>query len=140
MKNYELTYLISPELSEEEGKQFQDKIYSFIQDEGGILGEGKLLLKRRLAYPVKKQIQAYLVSTTFQLNPEKLANLEKRLKSENQILRHIIIVKRKYKLSSPRRKPIIPTEGKSPEKPRKEEKKIELKEIEKKLDEILKEE
>ncbi|MDD5145069.1 MAG: 30S ribosomal protein S6 [Candidatus Pacebacteria bacterium] len=140
MRNYELAYLISPDLNEEDAKQFQNRITSQIQEEGGILGEGNLFLKRRLAYPVKKQLQAYLVSTTFQLNPEKLASFEKKLKAESQILRYIFVIKRKYKIGPPRRRPITPTVEKSPEKPRKEEKKVELGDIEKKLDEILKEE
>ena len=140
MKRYELTFLILPDLSEEEAKAFQQKINSQIQEEGGVLDEGNILLKRRLAYPIKKNTQAYMAVTTFQLNPDKLANFETRLKTENQILRYLILVVRKTRRMAPRR--VRPFTLKSrvtvTEKVlTPEEKKVELKEIDKKLDEIL---
>jgi len=134
MKAYELTCLISSELSEEEAKNFQEKIVSLIQEEGGVLVEGKLPFKKKLAYPVKKQSQAYLAVINFQLLPEKLADLEKKIKAENQVLRYLVLVKppvRETKITRVFKRPEI-------EKPKKE-KKVELKEIEKKLEEILNE-
>jgi len=135
MRNYELTYLLSSDLSEDEARQFQNKISSSIQEEGGILGEGNVFLKRRLAYPVKKTVQAYLISQNFKLNQEKLVNWEKKIKTENQILRFILTIKRERRFVPPRRR-LSPVSEKTPLKVR-TEKKVELKEIEKKLDEIL---
>lgn len=157
MKSYELTYLISLDLSEEEMRVFQEKINSSVRAEGGIClppakkssvslnisGEVNKPAKKRLTYPIQKSSQAYLATLNFQLNPENLASLEKKLKAENQILRYII-------LSKPSTKEIL-VRGKPPEKiirtppsartlisPRlKPKQKVELKEIEKKLEEIL---
>lgn len=131
MKYYELTYLISSELSEEEAKQLQAKITSLI---GGILVKERLPFKKKLAYPIKKQSQAYFSVIDFQVMAEKLIDLEKKLKSEDKILRYLILVKppvKKEKITGVFKKPKI----EQPEK----EKKVELKEIEKKLEEILKE-
>ena len=83
-----------------------------------------------MAYPIKGQTQAYLTVSDFQLNPEKLADFEKKLKETAQILRYLILVKKSPKpmrASSRVRKPKEVTE----------EKKVKLKEIEKKLEEIL---
>ena len=131
MKDYELTYLISAELSNEEVTSFQEKIVSFIQNEGGILIEKIAPLKKALSYPIKKQIQAYLAVLNFQLNPEKLADFEKKIKAEDQILRYLILIKPKIEVVKAVPKKFVPK--KAPEK------KVELKEIEKKLEEILKE-
>jgi ribosomal protein S6 len=68
----------------------------------------------------------------FQLLPEKLANLEKTLKADSQILRYLMLIKRPVKEVRKDRMFIEP----KVEKPKKE-KKVELKEIEKKLEEIL---
>ncbi len=144
MKYYELNYLISSELSGEEAEEFQSKIASKILEEEGILGEENTVLRKKLAYPIKKsvlktpQTQAYLAVLSFKLNPEKLANLEKKLKSENQILRYLILVKKVSRIIP---KKIRAAEFIAPKKPMetREEKKVELKEIEKKLEEILKE-
>lgn len=140
MKRYELTFLITPDLPEEEAKGFQQKINSQIQEEGGVLDEGNLLLRRRLAYPISKKTEAYLASTVFQLNPDKIASLETKLKTEKQILRYILLFLKKTRKMPPRRvrpsaiKPRVTVTEKvlTPE-----EKKVELQEIGKKLDEIL---
>ncbi|OGZ19400.1 MAG: hypothetical protein A2Z68_01890, partial [Candidatus Nealsonbacteria bacterium RBG_13_38_11] len=72
MKNYEITYLISSEIAEEQVQQVQSQIVSLIQDEGGIMLEEKMPFRKKLAYPVKKQSQVYLSYLVFQLEPEKL--------------------------------------------------------------------
>ena len=132
MKNYELTSLISSEISETEAQQVQSQIVALIQTEGGILLEEKMPFRKKLAYPVKKQSQAYLSILVFQLEPEKLMGLEKKLKEVSQILRYLFLIKQPVKEAKiapfARRPKIIKTE---------KEKKVDLQDIEKKLDEIL---
>jgi len=94
MKLYELTYLISPDLSEEEIKEFQKKIVSLIKEKGGILNEVGLIIKQTLAYPIKKFSQAYLTTLNFQLEAEKISDLEKKFRTENFILRYLIFSKK----------------------------------------------
>ena len=134
MKLYELTYLISPELSESELKSLNEKINSLIQKEKGVLNEAKMPMKKKLAYPIKKQREAFLTDLSFYFQAEKLGSLEKELKSEKKILRYLILARPKSKIAKVRKRPakVIP---KIPAK----EKKVELKEIEKKLEEILRE-
>jgi len=147
MKLYELTFLLTPDLSEEERALSQKKIQSFIQEEDGILTDSKNPLKRKLGYPIKKKGEAFLVTLNFNLAPEKLGSLEKKLRSENQILRYLILTKKRPKIfpaegkKLPFSSKILPSEtykDKIIVKPPKE-KKVELKEIEKKLEEILRE-
>ncbi|MGB9743387.1 MAG: 30S ribosomal protein S6 [Minisyncoccales bacterium] len=134
MKNYELTYLISNELTEEEAQNLQNKIVSYIQEEGGILINQRTPIKKTLAYPVKKKSQAYLAVISYQLLPEKLSNLEKKIKTEFHLLRYLIVVLPTILPSTkPKPKLIKPVIKPSPTK----QAKVELKEIEKKLDEIL---
>ena len=129
MKFYELTYLISPELSETEIKDLQQKLDSFIQNKEGILDSFSPPEKTNLSYPIKKEVQAYLASLSFYLKPEEVSNLKKEVKSESQILRFLISIKKKPKVTKVSKKPL----AKKPEK----EKKAELKDIEQKLEEIL---
>lgn len=148
MRYYELTYLLSPDLSEEEVRRWQEKIRTTIQEEGGIISETKNPLKRKLAYPIKdnlrsKKREGYLATLSFNLDsdrqksrPEKLENLEKKLRAENQILRYLISSKRRAKIIAMAKKPFPkPKIPKKVEKPK--VKKVELGEIEKKLEEIL---
>ncbi len=129
MKTYELAYLISQGTSETELKDFVQEINSSIQAEGGVvLKPGSPELKN-LAYPIKKQNSAFLISSEMNFFPDKLEDLKKRLRKENRILRFIIISKELPRKGPAKRIRI----RKKPET----DKKVELKEIEKKLEEIL---
>ena len=132
MKNYELTCLISPNLSEIEVESFQEKIIALLQKEQGILLDetSKKPVKKRLGYPIKKNAQAYLVNFNFKISPAGLENLKKELKAELELIRYIILAKRlTTKIKKPQRTSKIAKKISQP--------KVELKEIEKKLEEIL---
>ncbi len=134
MKHYELAYLISANLSSEEIRVLQEKINSFIQEGGEKENkfsspEIKNPIKKTLAYPVKKEKEAYFAVLNFNLNSEKIIDLEKKLKNEKAILRYLILVKPPFKEKKiTRLKPPLLVKSKQ---------KVELKEIEKKLEEIL---
>jgi len=142
MKYYELTYLISSEVKEEDIKKLIEEINSFIQKEKGTITKSKNPFPETLAYPIKKQRTASLVSLEFYSDPEKVEDLRKKLKKETEILRFLLVSKKvPYKR-------VVDTESvenkvledkPTADKKEKVEKKVELKEIEKKLEEILKE-
>lgn len=132
MKNYELTYLISTDASGEELKNLPEKIKSFIQEEEGAIKKTTEPSKTKLGYPIKEKWQGFLTVLNFSLSPEKIANLEKKLKAENQILRYMILNK-----DLPEK--ILRSKRTRPELKTKESEKVELKEIDKKIEEILKE-
>jgi len=130
MKLYELTYLISPELSESELNSLNEKITSLIQKGGGVLNEAGLPIKKELANQIEKKTEAFLARSTFYLEPTGLEDLEKELKTEKKILRYLILAKK-----LPRKAAMAPI--KKLRKIVKPKPKVELKEIEKKLEEIL---
>ena len=132
MKYYELTYLISPELSENELKETQEKIISLIKKGGGEIEKSNKPIKVKLKYPIKKQGEGFLGTLSFYCPPEKLKNLEEKLTKEGFILRYLILRKKLFKKLKVAE---IKTEKKMI-KPKKE-KKIKLEEIDKKLEEIL---
>lgn len=145
MKLYELAYLISANLSEEEAKAVQEKIFSLIKDLEGIFEESFVLgglNKKRLAYPIKKENEAYFGAVVFRLNPDNISKLEKGLTSEKQIFRYLLLIKKisiptKQRVFRPERRRPVSRETAQPIP--KKEKKVEIAEIEKKLEEILKE-
>ncbi len=141
MKHYEITYLISSEIPEQEAKKIQEKINFLIQKQGGVLKNKGLFLRNKLSCPVKKQIQVFLLVLKFQINPKNLLFLEKEIKAEKQVLRYLILaqepLKEKAREMFPKpltglKKPVLPVALA-------EEKKVKLKEIEKKLEGILEE-
>jgi len=130
MKNYELTYIISPDLTEQEVENLSLKITAFIQEEGGSF---------KPSYSIKKKEGGFLNVLDFHIMPEKLGNLKKKLDSEKQILRYIILTKKILK-KIPDQETF--TKKRRPQEPidqRPGAEKVELEEIDKKIDEILKE-
>lgn len=132
MNYYELTYLISPNLSEEELKAFQEKIISLIRTEGGRLGKSKNPIKKKLESPIKNEGAAFLTTLSFYSDAEKLENLEKKLKKESPILRYLILNKK-----APEKIKIPEIRPEAKVKKVIKERKVKLEKIEEKLDEIL---
>ncbi len=135
MRNYELTYLIPSDLTEKDLKEITERIKNFIQEDNGVLTKTRGFEKRKLGYPINKKREGFLGSLDFSLNPEKLKNFAEKLKAENRILRHIISTKKVLK-EMPIKKTI---EQNKPLARRPKDRKAELKEIDKKIEEILRE-
>ena len=136
MKYYELAYLAAPEISDENLTALKEKVVAFVQKKGEILGEVRPPIKRILGYPIKKRKNAFLATIYFSA-PADLANdLKKMLDKEKEILRYLIIIKREPAEAAappiPEKFKKAPAEFKKTREP-----KVELEEIEKKLEEIL---
>jgi ribosomal protein S6 len=125
VRYYQLAYLLSPELKKEEIESIQNDLTSFLEKEG-VLDKVETPLKRTLFYPIKKKTEAFLGAIYFYLESEKIKDLEKKLKGEEKILRYLIVTEKAPK------KIKIEKKVKKPEK-------VELEEIEKKIEELLKE-
>ena len=145
MRYYELTYLASPDLSEKNLNNLKEKIISLLQERSGVLNEIKNPVKTTLRYPIKKKKTAFLVTLNFCFNADEVSNFEKNLKSVPEILRYLILTgvapikppqtpsfqqkERSWEQKRIRRVPSGTEKQKEP--------KVELEEIEKKLEEIL---
>lgn len=144
-KNYEVAYLLNPDIAEEEVVSEAGKITGFIQDAHGLVGRVEEPKKRKLAYPIGKHRNAYFGWTTFTIAPEHLPAIEQRLKSEQAVLRFLVVeeVKRPSPLFHPprpiRRASVAPREPVAPfaPQPPKEEDKMKIEELDKRLEEIL---
>ena len=61
MRDYELIYIVHPELDETAVKELTTKIQGWITDAGGSISKLDFWGKRRLAYPIRKQIEGQYV-------------------------------------------------------------------------------
>lgn len=152
MKPYELTYIISSEITAEEAEAEAKNIESLVQDKEGVIIKSEKPFPQTLAYPIKKQRSGFFAVLEFQLEPEHLGELKEKLQKNDKIIRHMLIIKNPAKIQKERRtrkKPLISPifvgaieeekQGEEKRKEKKTHKKVELKEIEEKLDEILSE-
>jgi len=159
MKTYELSYIISPEVTSEEAESIAKGIESAIQSR-----EGKLLkqlnpVARTLSYQITKRASGFFGVIEFQLEEEKLLEIKDIVVKEKKIVRHMLIIKEAAEFKKARRTretakikvesantTFATTEPKEEIDIEKEEtvvehaepkEKVELKDIEEKLEELL---
>lgn len=134
---YELIF-ITDTLNEKIDFQALEKVRGFIAGLEGNIKKEDSWEKRKLAYPVKKRFFGFYTIIQFQMESEKINDLQKQLKMDDDILRYLIIDKTKIKEEAPRLKFARPKAA--PQRPAEEkDEKIKIEEIDKKLEEILKE-
>ena len=136
MRKYELTVLISPDLTEQGIRVIEDEVSSFIKEKSGSLIGLSSPLKRDLGYEINKKSQAYFLDFRFNLNQDLIVELEKMLKEKKEILRYVILTKKTKE--KPDKKP-RKRELKTPISPSRPSQKVKLADIDKKIDEILNE-
>jgi len=146
MKDYEITLILSPHLTDEQANDILAELVSFIQDQGALLHDQNILGKKPLLAPIQSQKEGYLAFVGFNATPDKIASLEKKCKETQHILRFMLLVKPSRKAAKPPRILSTPTLNQQ-DRPREvvggekkvEKEKIELKDIDEKLKEIFEE-
>lgn len=130
-ENYELTCLLSPDLTETEKEKTIQEIRQLIEKAGGVDINPSPVNKVSLGYAIKNQNKAQLTILDFKLKGENVAPLKKELTDVQGLLRFFLI---KKELGPKPLKPQRPSK-KAPSKPFQ---KIQLKDIDKRIEEILK--
>jgi small subunit ribosomal protein S6 len=91
MRDYELVAIINPEVDEEGVSKIVDKVTQSINSRGGTVEEIKNWGKRKLAYPIKKFMEADYILARFKLMPKSVKELEGEISSSGDILRYLVV-------------------------------------------------
>ena len=135
---YELIFLNDP-LVEKMDTEIVIKVRDFITGLGGQIKKENVWEKRKLAYPVKKHLLGFYVIFEFEIEAEKIDELQKQLRLNSDILRFLIINKEGIKEERPRVRLTKPKAIASVRPAEFRGEKIKIEELDKKLEEILKE-
>ena len=91
MRNYEIMFILSTQLTDEEkqaGVAFVEKTLTA----GGVTEvKTEIWGDRKLAYPIKKKENGYYVLTTFQADGTKFTEIESKLNINESILKYMIV-------------------------------------------------
>ena len=93
MNDYEMVFIISPDIADESLEVAIGSVSNFITDRGGVVGEMEQWGKRRLAYPINHVIEGHYVLAKFQMPPEGGKELEANLQISRDVMRHLLIEK-----------------------------------------------
>ena len=93
LRNYETMYIVKPTLDDEAvdtvTKKFDDQIVGI----GGEVEKTEKRGRKRLAYEVKDFKEGFYVLTEFKADPAQITELERLVKLNDDVIRHIVIRK-----------------------------------------------
>ncbi len=93
MKEYEIVYVVRPDLSEEERAGKVTRIHGLITENGGEISETSNWGKRTLAYEIRHYSEGHYGLTTFRLPPQSVELLKDRLNIDEEILRFQVVAR-----------------------------------------------
>jgi small subunit ribosomal protein S6 len=90
MRNYEVIFIVHPDLDENALTGVVDRVKSWITDAGGTVDKVDLWGRRRLAYAIRKQREGQYVLVQAQIAPAFSAELDRNLRFLEPVIRHSI--------------------------------------------------
>jgi small subunit ribosomal protein S6 len=94
MRDYEMMYIIKPDLAEEAVTEIKEKLQKIIADFGGeFVNEVPGWGKKRMAYRIEDYSEGIYVLWNFKGMPATVSELDRVIKISDSLLRHIIIRK-----------------------------------------------
>jgi len=91
MNPYELMYLVQPTADEERLSAIGERIQQAITGAGGKIEKVNVVGRRRLSYKIDRFRDGIYIVVDFQLAPSAAREVDRTIKLQEEILRHIII-------------------------------------------------
>ncbi len=88
---YEIGFIITPEVNEEEVKKIIESITGTITKAKGVIENLDEWGRKKLAFPIKKNLEGYYVFIQTEVDGSVIATLERRLKQMEKVLRFITL-------------------------------------------------
>ena len=90
MRNYEVVFIVNPDLDETALTSLVERVKSWITDAGGTVAKVDLWGRRRMAYIIRKQREGQYVLVQAQIAPSFTAELERNLRFLEPVMRFLI--------------------------------------------------
>lgn len=88
---YEMMYVVNTVLNDAQIDEICDRVVAYIADNGGEILEEERWGNRRLAYPIEKKRNGYYGLVWFRADPDFIARLDRVLRINDDIMRHLIL-------------------------------------------------
>ncbi len=92
MNKYESIIIINPNCTDEALKALEEKVTGLI-NENGKVESVENMGKKKLAYQIKKQSEAFYMLFNFEAKPESIAELERNYRIMDDVLKFIVVRK-----------------------------------------------
>ncbi len=91
IRMYESTYILTPDLSEEEINQVITQFNSYMENAGVKINNQERWGFKKLAYPIQKKQTGYYVYTEFQAPASFIKKLEQNYRYDVRVLRYLTV-------------------------------------------------
>lgn len=91
LHEYEMMYILRPELDEEGVQASIEKISALVAANGGEVTKTEPWGRRRLAYPIKDCRDGQYVLMHYKLEPKATTELERTLRITDEVLRYLVV-------------------------------------------------
>jgi small subunit ribosomal protein S6 len=89
MRDYELIFIVHPDLETAAFDEIVERVKSWISDEGGEITKVDVWGKRKLAYPIRKKEEGQYVLMETQLPNTSVSSLERNLNLLEPVMRFL---------------------------------------------------
>jgi len=89
-RDYELGFILSPEVNEEQTRAILERVDQIVANHGGQIVRVNQWGRRRLGYPIERHRDGFYVFIDMILTPENVIELDRTLKVSEEVLRHLI--------------------------------------------------
>ena len=97
-REYELFYIVRPDIDEDQVRTTMDEVAALIAGHGGEVTKSSLWGRRRLAYPIGGYNDGYYALKELTLPVDKVRELERQLRLDERVIRHLVSLKQVYYL------------------------------------------
>ncbi|WP_139492487.1 30S ribosomal protein S6 [Brevibacillus dissolubilis] len=91
MRQYEVMYVLRPDLEEEKVKANVSRYSDVVTNYGGEITKLQEMGKRRLAYEIKKFRDGFYVLMNFKANADAVAEAERLMKINDDVIRYLFV-------------------------------------------------
>lgn len=91
MLNYEIMFIVKTTMESDKIKSTIENMKKIITDGKGKIVETKEMGERKLAYPIKKELNGYYYVLKVNATPEVVSEFDRRASIDETVLRHLII-------------------------------------------------
>jgi small subunit ribosomal protein S6 len=90
MREYELIFIVHPDLDDTAFKDIVERVQNWITEAGGVVSKVDFWGKRKLAYEIRKQKEGHYVMMNTEMQPTFTAQLERNLRFLEPIMRFLV--------------------------------------------------
>lgn len=91
ISKYEIGFIITPDANEEEVKKIVESVAGTIKKAKGAIANIDEWGRKKMAYPIQKHLEGYYVFIQAEVDGSVIADLERRLKQMEKVLRFITL-------------------------------------------------